>query len=117
MEAFITGSRAYGTPGEDSDIDLVIRCDEKTRDKLVELLAPDDGYDDKDRIQVRSGKLNLMLCVDDDSFATWRDGTDMLQAEADAGHEVTRDDAIEVFRALRVLSSFKKSARKAGEVR
>jgi predicted nucleotidyltransferase len=31
MNAFITGSHAYGKPNEKSDVDLVIQCDEETR--------------------------------------------------------------------------------------
>lgn len=36
LPAFLTGSRVYGTPKEDSDIDLVVFMDKNTYWKLIE---------------------------------------------------------------------------------
>jgi predicted nucleotidyltransferase len=71
MNAFITGSRAYGTPRRNSDIDLVIRCDEATADLLKSL------SDEEDLVVFRN--LNLILCTSDEDFAVWKHGTDLLK--------------------------------------
>lgn len=107
MKAFITGSRAYGLPRDDSDIDLVIRCDDATASALVAVLADEsdesDGYDNDKRIQVRAGQCNLMLCRDDDAYEVWRRGTEALRDEAMLAESgcVSRERAVEVFKALR----------------
>lgn len=51
MRAYITGSRAYGTPRDDSDIDLVIACGSND---LFEL------WESVDHTRLMFGKLNLV---------------------------------------------------------
>ncbi len=73
MQAFLTGSYAYGTPREDSDIDLVIRCDEETAKFLSEM------RDDKTTPAIKFGKLNFIPCTDDAQYTAWRAGTTALE--------------------------------------
>lgn len=81
MNAFLTGSQVYGTPTEDSDVDLVIRCDDWTVQQLVELLVQaEDGpmwYPETEFVSVKVGRLNLLCCLTDTAYAAWRAGTAM----------------------------------------
>ena len=90
MNAFITGSVAYGTPHKDSDIDLVVLIDEKN---IKELQCKDesdlDGYGRWNSI--RFGKLNLICMTNKTHFDLWYQGTMELIAKA----PVTREQAVE----------------------
>lgn len=74
MNAFITGSRVYGIPREDSDIDLVVLVDETTRDNLRLL------RDNHDAFKVTFGRLNLVLVTTTKEFEAWKQGTEELKA-------------------------------------
>jgi predicted nucleotidyltransferase len=102
LKAFVTGSRAYGTPREDSDIDLVVmvslRDMERLRDQHDERPARDDDdegeYPDvPDQAQLRFGRLNLLCVTQEDDYEAWRSGTEELIARS----PVTRAEAVEVF--------------------
>lgn len=99
MKAFITGSHAYGKPHPESDVDLVLRVDEKTRANLVRLLAETGEVGDQYEagvLQFKTGKLNLILCVTDAQYGAWKTGTDGLCALA----PVTREQAVTLFKSL-----------------
>jgi len=92
MKAYLTGSRAYGTPRDDSDIDLVIACDAKTLGTLWEFNEGGKG--------LRYGKLNLVAFNLDDAeevarYDRWKIAHDKLAAAA----PVTKEVAIEMFRS------------------
>lgn len=98
MNAFITGSRAYGTPRSDSDIDVVVRIEQPEIDKLKRLgiigfTTPNNQYDIRSGCQFRTGPLNLICIPDDNYFAAWKRGTEELAGR----RPVTRDDAIAHF--------------------
>lgn len=95
--AFITGSRAYGRPGLNSDVDLVVLVDEATARELIRL-------SEHKKEPVRFGSLNLILCVDETEYAVWRLGTRQMQ-RSKAKH--TRDQAREVLDKLRDLAGIK----------
>lgn len=87
MTAFLTGSRAYGDPGPDSDVDLVVRVDKETAEKLRKL-------SDNGEYPIRFGKLNLVLCASDQAFGAWRYGTDkLIHAREVEGEPVDRETA------------------------
>lgn len=93
-QAFLTGSRVYGTPREDSDIDLVVPVSPETAARIIELAgeeAQPQGYEGT-QSSVRFGDLNLLLVCSDAMYEAWRAGTDKLKAEA----PVTRERAISV---------------------
>lgn len=91
MRAFITGSRAYGVPREDSDLDLVV------------LLSTEDGNTiwklSEEGPAVRFGMLNLIVYPDCDSerekFRKWFEVTEELKRRS----PVTREEAIKALQA------------------
>jgi len=106
MEAFITGSRKYGTPTEDSDVDLVIRCSSQTAALLSELaddVVTDADYGMKpENVSLRFGKLNLLCCLNDATYAEWCLGTDTMCRNVSGPLDPpVRDQAIAVFEAIR----------------
>jgi hypothetical protein len=93
--AFLTGSRAYGVPREDSDIDIVMHCED---DELIDLLF---AHNEKPNKGIWFGRVNLIV-VNAGMYDLWREGTDALLAEKAKGEVVTRAQAVEVFKALKV---------------
>lgn len=106
-DAFITGSRAYGTPREDSDIDLVILCNEDVAGRLRELADAGDEFPASvagpNSFSIRFGKLNIIACFDKKVYDLWRQGTLELQYKSGWGlhSPISRDDAIAHFDKLR----------------
>ena len=115
MNSFITGSQVYGKPKPDSDIDLVIRCDEATLKLLTaqadsidkrswgEHVPPScDGTDIVSK-SLRFGNLNLVICTDDKRFAAFQLGTLVLKDAKRKHKNPSRDDAVKLLTALRNL--------------
>jgi hypothetical protein len=97
MNAFITGSYAYGVPRDGSDVDLVILCDEDTSDILRALSdQPSEGSANS---QIRFGRLNIIDVNDPEVYAAWVVGTSGLKAHA----PVTRETAVGFLRAFERL--------------
>jgi len=99
MEAFLTGSRAYGTPREDSDIDLVVLmspadsrtlCDHVQGDDMAERGEYDSGGHS---FALRFGNLNLIVTTGWRHYACWRAGTEELVKR----RPVTREEAVTHF--------------------
>jgi hypothetical protein len=99
LKAFLTGSYAYGTPHEDSDIDLVVLI---SQDDLNRLASFDlDSYYSRygktpDSHYGRFGNLNLLCVTTELEYNIWLDGTKELVAK----RPVTRDEAVETFQRL-----------------
>ena len=93
--AFVTGSRVYGVPNADSDVDLVVLVDERDADILrrhaEEFRSSDDGCGRPGWYAIRFGRLNVILC-DQKRFDLWRGATDELIEQ----RPVTRDFAVSV---------------------
>lgn len=86
--AFITGSRAYGNPRPDSDIDLVVRMDEATL--AILRLLNESGNDNV----IRFGNLNIIPALSDADYAVWVVGTKQLIRRKECfGESISRDDA------------------------
>lgn len=109
--AFITGSRAYGTPTPDSDIDLVLRMTEEE----YQLLKPfaDQIYFDTDpeygrKCQnhvLRFGKLQLLICTTDAQYRIWFEGTKTLKwLSRNRKAPVLRSEACKLFADLRTAA-------------
>ena len=100
MKAFITGSRIYGKPGSDSDIDLVVRM-ERNQEVLQMFtdLADDSGSDieEAEQISFRFGALNLIVCFSDKAYDVWFQGTALLIAR----RPVPREEAVALFSTMR----------------
>lgn len=108
MDAFISGSFAYGTPGPESDIDLVIEIDDEGLTTLEEQFVDQltntesgDPYPESSSC-FRFGKLNLIAVSNPKLYETWKQGTEELIARK----PVTRDEAIEVMRKKRIEAGF-----------
>lgn len=104
MNAFLTGSHAYGTPTAESDIDLVVLIDDASFDVLSRLSDCEEDESDKRKYAAdmvsgsfRFGQLNLIAVSDKNLFDIWKKGTDQLIAE----RPVTRDHAVAVLSAMR----------------
>lgn len=98
MSAFLTGSRAYGTPREDSDIDLCLLMDEDEAEALIEFCG---GWQEVSDSPYKGGmclfmlthtgkKLNIILFVDSNQHRAWKDATKELMAR----RPVTRKEAV-----------------------
>jgi hypothetical protein len=98
MNAFITGSEAYGQPNFNSDVDLVIRVDSDTA-KRIRCLSDGMKYvPGNTNPVVRFGRLNLILCETDEEYAVWRLGTTELIKKSTP---TAKEQARQVFRELR----------------
>jgi hypothetical protein len=107
MKAFVTGSRVYGTPRANSDLDFATLVSREDFDLMLSLLLPHshgcefgdypDGcavlrfgdYPDGCAV-LRFGKLNLLLFTDAVEFKSWHTATEHLKSIK----PVTRDQAI-----------------------
>lgn len=96
MLSFLTGSRVYGLSRRNSDIDLVILCDEATKGRL--LSWSEDAETDLGKRTIRFGKLNIIACVDEREYAIWKVGTEACRAEKEP---VSRENAKAFFDSLR----------------
>lgn len=100
--AFLTGSRAYGNPREDSDVDLVILTNTASLIALERVSDPnpppkqcgDSAYEGRHLV---FGKLNLIVTTEPEMYGAWLEGTIKLMEEA----PVSRDRAVEVLSELR----------------
>lgn len=90
--AFLTGSRVYGKPRKNSDIDLVVQCDDQTKDVLFNL---------SEKAGCVFGKLNLIL-VDAEQYGCWLKGTEKCIA---TGRQLNREEAVEIMIAAGVKRS------------
>lgn len=101
--SFVTGSHAYGTPGRESDIDLVVIVTEA--DLLILMNGADERNEWDAQYQERApqaaclrfGNLNLIACTSEETFEVWRKGTRQLKANA----PVLRSVACGLFAMLR----------------
>jgi len=78
MRAFVTGSRLYGWPGKDSDLDVVILGDQHLIDVLVSFADKAHGSYSHGSASVRFGMLNLIVLSDVEEFDRWLAATDKL---------------------------------------
>lgn len=107
-KAFVTGSRAYGLPGIDSDIDLVVLISTANLDRLLALggtrpaVPGDEDYIAAGGTPLRFGSLNLICCTDKAQYDVWSEGTKRLKMQA----PVSRDFAIRFMAKLREEAGF-----------
>lgn len=97
--SFLTGSRVYGVPQENSDIDLVVFLQPDEMGKLREIAEEDSEQfsDPPGSVSIKFGRLNL-ICADSlESLKVWQEGTHTLKLLS----PVTRGEAVGVFYKLR----------------
>lgn len=106
MNAFITGSHAYGKPTENSDVDLVVfMSTEWDANKIKRYFGdPQTTHGGP----VRAGNLNLILCDTEAEWSIWRYGTDILiRRSLEEGRPVDTEEATELFDSLRAAVNIK----------
>lgn len=108
--SFLTGSRVYGTPREDSDIDLVVlvrhseiaileKLSENTTDKVVCTSDKEHGLSSG---SFRFGQINLIAVTKPEHYDIWKRGTANLLSKKEAlGRSITREEACKHFKELR----------------
>lgn len=103
ISSILTGSHAYGTPREDSDVDLVVLMDPGPGFDFALLFEAEikRGKNSYPGAQFTQGKLNIILCTDIQDFEIWEQGTRDLQKK----RPVTREEAMEHFARLRDIAS------------
>lgn len=87
--SFLTGSRAYGTPTKDSDVDLVVLVDDATAKVLHKFTEAANGT-------VRFGKLNLIVLTSEKEYDAWERATKLMVNDRQKGRPHDRNSAIEV---------------------
>lgn len=106
---FLCGSRAYGSPRDDSDTDVVVLVTESQVDDLIELAdaededSPDENcetYDGSTAFSLRFGSLNLICFTEPDVFNAWKSATESLIEK----RPVTREQAVEAIQAAVALA-------------
>jgi hypothetical protein len=93
---FPTGSRVYGEPTRDSDVDLVVRCPRHVADWLAQTMPGEvrtaNMTPDRDSTSFEFGNLNLILVHRINCFYAWAEATQICY---DA-RPVTRPRAITI---------------------
>lgn len=88
MNAFLTGSRVYGIPSDDSDVDLVVLLSTDDKAKLREVHGPGP---------IKFGNLNLILCDKQEQFDCWEKSRyDCLKQSDITGAPLTREMAVRI---------------------
>lgn len=108
--AFLTGSRAYGTPRPDSDVDIVVPVQKDAVEKIKAALKAagidTSGTEEYADFAFRVGLVNVLLVPPEVAEKVWKAGTEFLIGQA----PVTREKAVETFKALESLHRPKDSA-------
>ncbi len=95
--SLVTGSRVYGTPRYNSDIDLVVlltseelKIFESFEEKSDNVVSNSENDKIGKSLSVKYGKLNLIITTDKKVYKAWKKATEELIAKK----PVTRGDAI-----------------------
>lgn len=112
MKVFLTGSRVYGSPREDSDLDIAVLCEEASELTLLRLMSGKSpaqvkrkgrsGGPDNDSLYF--GKLNLICFTNKVEFEAWRRATDSLKMMG----PVERQHAVDFLKEA-VAAAFRKA--------
>lgn len=105
MRHFLTGSRVYGTPGPNSDTDMVILSldpeEVKTLESTCDTVCSDVRYGDCELVIRRFGTLNLIICTSDKQYEAWEDATfEATELSKNLGRGLTRSESIRVFQEV-----------------
>lgn len=93
LQAVLTGSRVYGNPRPNSDVDLIIRVSDHELAILTQAADAVFNCKENNSRSLKFGNLNLICVTSDQMFHAWIAGTQELVKKA----PVTRDDAILLF--------------------
>lgn len=106
MHSFLTGSRVYGKPRPDSDIDLCTLVSYRDMREIMSATQHDHtGSAMPHSISLKFGQLNLILTCDPRCFAEWQMATrDLWDARP-----VSLEDAIKHFQKIEAFRVVEKS--------
>lgn len=108
MNAFLTGSHAYGRPSPESDIDIAILVERSTLEKLEQVFGG-DGRIVQYGLSVgsfRHEKINLIAFTEEWRFDAWRSATESLTKTA----PVSREQAVALIQATVAMAEPKEVA-------
>lgn len=108
MKTLLTGSRVYGAPRADSDIDLVVLPETHTdRHVITSGLMPylsSRGSGDRNspalEATFRVGDINIIVVATEQQFRVWDAGTKLLEHRKNREGAQTRPVAAMVFRTI-----------------
>lgn len=108
--SFFTGSRIYGTPKPESDLDLCLLVTDREYDLLAALadrspdhktfLAGSEAGQGKWNTKTRSfrfGRLNILATTDTEMYRAWKSATEGLQKAQEIMGPVSREQAVAAF--------------------
>lgn len=102
----LTGSRVYGTPKEDSDVDMILRVTRAEGTILEEVSGAyrnPDYPDTKDARPIRFGKLNIILCYTDAAYEGWLKARQLcMENRKLLGRQLTREEAVAIHKMCEV---------------
>jgi hypothetical protein len=97
MEALLTGSRVYGTPRLDSDLDMAVLCTHDEWQALAQRADSCDGGQEYAKSKsLHFGELNILCFVrghDEEAYLAWRLATLKL-------HNATRELAVDMIQHM-----------------
>lgn len=109
-KSFLTGSRVYGIPHEDSDIDLVVFFENRTTywqlSEFAEPIHPNNhpsASDEEAYPSLRFDSLNIIPVFESELYEAWKSGTEFLRDEKPVSKK----------RAYEVLEEFRQRAKEA----
>lgn len=85
---FLTGSRAYGVPHNTSDVDIVMFCPGPLDLSHIEYVYGQPKQTGTHQWTVRAGELNLIICTNEATYDTWKNGTAYLKSFGTVTREV-----------------------------
>lgn len=95
FKAVLTGSHAYGLPGKDSNVDLIVFVSKAELEKLMPHATHDTNNDGSNAGEggesLRFGKLNLLCFTNETVYSAWREATRKLAEIAPVTREVAVD--------------------------
>lgn len=96
FKPFLTGSRVYGKPTKNSDLDIVMLLSDSDKEMVIRMAK---------KFPIKFGNLNIIIAKDEEQYKLFRKGTkDLLEIAP-----VTREYAIEHFEILGIPRSEKMS--------
>lgn len=109
MKAFLTGSQAYGQPGQRSDVDLVVPISAEAMWKLAQLADNaseiEEGLNRQSGGQhtpsLRFGDLNLICVLAKHEWQLWKQGTRILLEKSEKHGPISRGTAKRLFDRMR----------------
>lgn len=90
---FLTGSRVYGTPREDSDYDVVIFASPEIKTLLTTLIGEEHNFKKHPRI----GQLQLILVDNPDEYDAWVACTEHAKDVAEVCGPLSKENSHDIF--------------------